>query len=475
MSPLRLFAALAALLLAPMLSAAPQEPPATLDPAVSCTTKCHEPIAQGDFLHQPVTEGKCTACHKQEEPTKHEFAPIDDIGESCRGCHKIDNQTVLHSPFESGDCTSCHDAHHGSSKALLRTADEATLCYVCHESIKEKIGKPFQHGPAAEGFCTTCHKAHTSEQPKLLTLEPVELCTKCHSDISEAVDAANSVHAPMSMDCSPCHDPHGCEQEHLIKDVQPNLCFTCHKELAKAVGDSKSPHGAMTSARKCMNCHFPHESKHESLLRTPGAAGCATCHDKPQPRASGGKAVAPVSAEVAKYKLPHGPAKEGKCTACHKPHVAPHPSLLGKGFPKRFYAPYEGTAYELCFECHDKKAFEVPKAKDETGFRDGDRNLHLVHVNDKEKGRTCRACHEMHGGDTPKHIAATVSFGSWALPIRWEQMPSGGRCAPGCHKPFEYSREAGGVKARSPVAPTPTALEKVEPKAAGSVPSPTGK
>jgi len=37
-----------------------------------------------------------------------------------------------------------------------------------------------------------------------------------------------------------------------------------------------------------------------------------------------------------------------------------------------------------------------------TGFRDGDVNLHYVHVNREKKGRSCRACHDIHAGNDNK-------------------------------------------------------------------------
>ena len=75
-----------------------------------------------------------------------------------------------------------------------------------------------------------------------------------------------------------------------------------------------------------------------------------------------------------------------------------------------------------------------------TGFRDGDQNLHFLHVNRTEKGRTCRACHEAHSSTVPKHLRETVPFGDWQMPVGYTQTADGGRCAPGCHLPKTYSR-----------------------------------
>ena len=76
-----------------------------------------------------------------------------------------------------------------------------------------------------------------------------------------------------------------------------------------------------------------------------------------------------------------------------------------------------------------------------TQFRDGDRNLHYVHVN-REKGRTCRACHEVHASKRPAHIREAVPYGSgnWMLEINFEQTPQGGSCTPACHVMRSYTR-----------------------------------
>jgi predicted CXXCH cytochrome family protein len=61
-------------------------------------------------------------------------------------------------------------------------------------------------------------------------------------------------------------------------------------------------------------------------------------------------------------------------------------------------------------------------------------------VNKAVKGRTCRACHETHASNFPKHIREAVPFGSWDLPVNFEKTESGGSCAPGCHKEKKYDR-----------------------------------
>jgi hypothetical protein len=98
-----------------------------------------------------------------------------------------------------------------------------------------------------------------------------------------------------------------------------------------------------------------------------------------------------------------------------------------------------------------------------TNFRNGERNLHFVHVNKSDRGRNCRACHDAHASPNALHVRSSVPYGSWQMPINFQQTQSGGSCAPGCHKPFEYDREkpvaySGGAGAPLPGARPPPQL-----------------
>ncbi len=60
------------------------------------------------------------------------------------------------------------------------------------------------------------------------------------------------------------------------------------------------------------------------------------------------------------------------------------------------------------------------------------------------KGRSCKACHEMHAGPQANHIREKVPFGSagWMLPIEYTKYKDGGKCVVGCHAPKTYKRTA---------------------------------
>ena len=96
--------------------------------------------------------------------------------------------------------------------------------------------------------------------------------------------------------------------------------------------------------------------------------------------------------------------------------------------------------FTLCFDCHDTDLLNVEKTTVGTEFRSGDRNLHFVHIN-KEKGRNCTTCHDIHAANNTKLIATTVKFGRWDMPLNYLENENGGTCATGCHKERSYARE----------------------------------
>jgi len=181
----------------------------------------------------------------------------------------------------------------------------------------------------------------------------------------------------------------------------------------------------------CVSCHTPHAGEHEDLLLNPQKDTCLTCH----------AGVTRKGATVL-----HGPDNDGKCARCHEPHGGEHPALLVRPFPADQYVPYTDGEYALCFGCHKRELLEHPETSFATGFRDGEKNLHFVHVNNKQKGRSCKLCHDVHGTGSPKLIAETVPFGKWSLPIKFVKTETGGGCSPGCHKPQFYDRKSPGRK-----------------------------
>ena len=96
-----------------------------------------------------------------------------------------------------------------------------------------------------------------------------------------------------------------------------------------------------------------------------------------------------------------------------------------------------------------------PKTTTLTKFRNGDQNLHFVHVNKDERGRTCRACHEVHASKQKHQIRDAVPYGKtgYMLKVNFTQTATGGSCAQTCHLTRSYTNSV------VPVAPKKTDTE----------------
>ena len=406
------------------------------DKKESCVTdKCHAGMGKERFVHGPVAVGDCLTCHKQIR--KHKFAPITDIGKNCDECHaKLTTMKVVHAPVREGKCTKCHDPHQSAFKFQLHAAG-GDLCFKCHD--KSIVGHAFVHGPAAVGSCSTCHTMHQSEFPKLLLAQANEVCFTCHADKGEAVKEKKFVHAPAEEACTGCHNPHsGNFRFSLTAEGSQDLCFTCHADKDTEIKEATVTHKGLDTARKCLTCHDPHASNHVKQLVKQPVDLCMTCHDREYQGEKGG--LADMKTVLAENMVHHGPIKQQDCSGCHNTHGSSNFRMLREAFPQVFYAGYSEDNYKLCFMCHEKTLASNEKTATLTGFRNGEQNLHFVHVNRSVKGRTCRACHDAHATNNPRHIRDSVPFASWQLPVGFTKTESGGRCLPGCHQVLGYDR-----------------------------------
>lgn len=292
------------------------------------------------------------------------------------------------------------------------------------------------HAPAAANECTACHNPKGNLHQFTLAAQGPALCAACHGPL----DKKKVLHKPVGEDCLTCHSPHGSDVKDFLVAAVPDLCSNCH-EVASQIAKGKSSHSIALEGKACLACHNPHTSDFEHLLLAKPMAACLGCHDKPIVQK--GRTIPNVKSEITGAKSVHGPIRDEDCGACHQPHASAQIALLAAAYPATFYAPFKPDAYALCFQCHDSSLATELDTKGATGFRNGTRNLHAVHVNDKVKGRTCRACHAPHGAALPHLIRASVPFGpsGWPLPIRFQETKTGGGCAPGCHVPRAYDRE----------------------------------
>ncbi len=421
----------------PVVPQAPK-PTSSLPKSVSCVTaECHAKMNSSPQIHAPVAARACDICH-DADTGRHQFPLKRDPIATCTFCHAVSGtMTHQHKALEKG-CTACHRPHESNAKFLLKADNVERVCATCHEVPLKK----FAHGPFAKGECTICHQPHQAENAKLLRGgdEP-QHCFTCHANIKESMAKAIKPHEPATQKCSTCHGPHATDYAFQLKAPLDETCLKCHEKVKQQIATASLSHAAVLTENRCANCHDAHGSTEPKLLAQRMDKVCLKCHDKPQ-KAQDGHTIPDMRPEIAGSKFLHGPVSKGDCSACHSAHGGGDHALLAKTFPKTFYISFDIRSYDLCFSCHDKNLVLTAKTEGLTGFRNGQQNLHFLHVNRDDKGRTCKTCHAIHGSNQPNHVAAEVPFegSKWAMPMNFEKTPTGGSCTPGCHKIRTYDR-----------------------------------
>ncbi|MBI5665158.1 MAG: cytochrome C [Nitrospirae bacterium] len=412
-------------------------------PKDSClTSQCHATMGKGKFVHGPVSAGECTVCHGQlpkhkDKPEQNKFGKVKDLAKTCYSCHeKFKAKKFIHSPVEEGECIACHSPHESPNKFQL-LAKGSELCFNCHDEAI--VGGAFVHGPAAVGGCVACHDPHTADYAKNLKVEGPSLCYMCHTDKAEAIHKAEFVHKPVSEKCTSCHNPHSAAKQFMLQSQAPDLCLDCHKDKKDQISQAKVKHGALQAERSCLNCHDAHISNITKNLLMEPMDLCLSCHDRDYKK-DNVTSTMNMKKWLAENTDQHGPIKQKDCSGCHDPHGSANFRILRNPYPPTFYMPFSVDNYNLCFSCHEKTIVLNAETTKLTNFRNGNENLHFRHVNKAEKGRTCRACHETHASNFPKHIREAVPFGSWDLPVNFQKTDTGGSCTPGCHKIKKYDR-----------------------------------
>ncbi len=402
-------------------------------------SQCHADIPRYRYGHWDGFESECSDCHEQRGE-KHSFSTADSL-DLCAECHESliedsNDMKLVHFPFEDG-CIECHNPHGSDIPGLVKEKNVGTLCFQCHE--EEIIEDKYEHGPAKKGACTMCHDPHASDTAALLlSANQAELCGACHEEHSEEMWSAKFQHD--LTDCTDCHNPHSGPYPKMLRGKGRRLCAECHEDVVELAETATVDHGAVLTGKECVNCHSTHGANTEPMLKAPQRELCLSCHNKRVK--SGDQLLMNIKGWLDQNSNWHKPVRESGCSGCHVPHGSENFRLLKEPFPKKFYAPFDVKNYALCFSCHEKTVVTTERTRSLTGFRNGDRNLHFLHVNKEKKGRTCRACHEVHASTHERHIRDAVPFGKWLLPINFEISENGGSCFPGCHDEVSYDRTA---------------------------------
>jgi predicted CXXCH cytochrome family protein len=407
----------------------------------SCLTgDCHADVVTARRVHRPVAEGVCGICHRRISDGGHDFRLARDASDLCAFCHReIGVDRHGHTGLSSDGCLLCHDPHGSDNPKLLPTARVSELCEECHADVL--IDRTVIHTPVLIGPCTACHDPHVASSDEEAA-DRAGRCLQCHELLRTELATARKIHDPLRRGgCGECHDAHGSTSgASLVADV-PRLCYRCHEGIRDQVSDAAHGHIVAGQPGGCTLCHDPHASSVGSGLQADPLTLCGACHAS-EVTTDEGDVLAATVQEITSSEYQHGPVRQRDCGACHDSHGSDHFRLLRENYAAEFYAGFDLDLYALCFSCHPQRKVLTERTTTLTGFRNGDLNLHYLHVNKPKNGRTCRACHATHASNQPKHIRESVPFGQWELPIRFEETPTGGRCEPGCHRPRAYDRES---------------------------------
>lgn len=438
---------------------------------LNCTTSgCHHKETSFQVLHGPVAAGFCSACHEYTEPAIHQFQLKRQGAALCSFCHVGKSNLkgmVVHPPVADEQCTDCHNPHGSNRRFMLSGSTNRELCISCHEPVLaggDNVHSPIQR----DDDCLQCHVAHASLHQSLLKDTPAALCSSCHAAVFDPIAQARGqssflatrlsddpaaqnvvpvvangpfVHEPLlTGDCYQCHEVHASAHPSLLKKEPATLCTECHEPVKLAAQNAATPHSPMMDDVACLNCHKPHHSDYASLMLNEPLKTCLQCHDAEIPRPDDTVVASLAELLAPGFKL-HAPVAEGDCKSCHNAHGSEYAALLNDPFPADFYHQFNRDDYAMCFGCHTSELATEATTSSATNFRNGERNLHYLHVVAQgDSGRSCRVCHAPHGSTRDALTHASVPFGQWDIPIEFSATATGGSCAAGCHRANRYDR-----------------------------------
>lgn len=410
------------------------------DSLMNCND-CHDDILKSEVVHAPDKKD-CMRCHVSkgvEHPIEAQatFKLKKKVPKLCYECHdpKTEKEFV-HGPTGEGNCLLCHDIHNSKNMYLVKKDPVSDLCYECHD-LKIPEGN-MVHGAITNGNCTGCHNPHDADNAEFMNTSKLDrLCRKCHRPLRKEFKL-DYLHSPFEKkDCFSCHNGHSSKEAHLSDIKTEKLCLDCHEDTHTEINESKTVHGAINKGKGCLNCHKPHGSKNVNILVGTEKEVCLSCHDKDIDGING--SILAISPSLKEGNVLHGPVALSQCSVCHKPHASNELKLLTMKYPLEQYSVATVDNFSLCFHCHEDELFESPTTVSATNFRDGNKNLHYIHIRGN-RGRNCNLCHDMHGGENKHMIKKYAMYGNWKMPIKFEFTDKGGSCQTGCHEKLEYER-----------------------------------
>ena len=390
---------------------------------------------------------------------------------AARPAHRARGRRELrHLPRGDGDAASA------AGQATFKLTDaEPALCTGCHDALGAKAQV---HAPVRDGSCTTCHAPHASNSAHLLLKPQKELCADCHSEPGAAAVPARPGRG-RRLHRLPC-------AARVRQPAAPRPQWRralrrlpCRRRRPRRGEEGRSTRRSTTAAPPVTGARrrapeAPRRGGAGALLPVPrrrrreGPEGAGrarrarrreglrllplAARGRPEGASPAEREGRPVSAATRSVVTPamtvlHGPIRDGSCTACHEPHggeQAERSSSRRSRRPPTCRTPTRPT--RSASPATTGTCCKYPDTSFATGFRDGERNLHFLHVNNAQKGRSCVLCHELHGGTNDALIADSVpSAAGAAAQVRADRRtaaPAPPAATPGGLRPQEPGQEA---------------------------------
>jgi predicted CXXCH cytochrome family protein len=338
--------------------------------AIDVTTcrDCHDDIQSNNYVHDPVEEWNCEACHEAGPEHFEEGGPTgmktNRTASACYQCHEKKNQgRNVHPALEmEGECVQCHNPHGSDSENFL-VMPKNRICFECHDPVPEDAGKGSEHSVVTDDeSCLNCHNPHATDQDSLLIQSPKTLCFNCHdreiiieedgktrkiANIKQKILEMEFVHMP-AVWCTSCHDSHGSKYRSLLVASFPAGNYNLYEP---------GGYGTKNTYELCFKCH-----DQRMLNKTITAGNTGFRNDI----MSDGGII--VRENLHWFHVVDAAGSDNKnrgrsCNMCHDPHGSANPHVLRTSWTMKNYNPVLVFANmpnggECLKSCHSVRRYE---------------------------------------------------------------------------------------------------------------------
>jgi len=278
---------------------------------------------------------ECVACHVEKEDASEPSGPGTAECRACHGKKETEKSSWVEIKFDK----SLHYRHESSDQIKGVDSSDDKNCSTCHHQYNEKTKEIF-YVKGEESSCFYCHKSEELDTIRPIREAAHDSCVKCHQTFKDKKVSAGPV------TCAGCHEKAQQKKIKKLTDIprlkrnQPDVVAITGWKTDSKVKDNYMPGVAFdhkfheAEAETCKACH------HQTLEK------CGDCHGIQGGESKGGF----VSLE----KAMHQPGSTRSCIGCHN-DAAKNSDCAGC----HFQAPDRKGNDESCKTCHRIKPTQL--------------------------------------------------------------------------------------------------------------------